>query len=473
MAKQQKQIEVDLNEVVGGGYGSFWRSKNFFRVVKGGRASKKSTTAAMWYIYNIMKYPLSNAVVVRKVYTTHKNSTFAELKKAAERLRVYDKWRFTESPYEAKYLPTGQKILFYGFDDPMKLTSMTVDKGFLCWAWFEEVFELDDESEFDTFIEGIRGKVPEPLFKQVTLTYNPWINSHWTKERFWDQEYPNTFRLTTTHKCNEFLDDADHQRIEELKITNPERYKVVGLGEYGLPGGVYFDEFREDIHVVTPFDISEDCRKYRVFDYGLDMLACYWIAVYPQGKAYVYKELYESGHIISSAAKRIHEVTGEDKIYETIAPPDMRNKQKDTGKSIQEVFEDNGIWLTIASNDRVTGWLNLKEWLTPYESKDLETGEDILDADLKIFNTCKNLISSIESITQDEKDPNDCALQPHNVTHAPDALRYWIAGRPCPTKIKFKKPKQKLTAEFKAYDKRMKQQQRGMRRRFGASRKMF
>jgi phage terminase large subunit len=164
------------------------------------------------------------------------------------------------------------------------------------------------------------------------------------------------------------------------------------------------------------------------------MLACYWVTLDTQGKGYVYKELYEPGHIVSAASKRIHDVNGKDKIYDTIAPPDMRNKQKDTGKSLQELFGDNGIWLTIASNNRVAGWLNLKEWLQPYDSVDIETGEPIKAVDLKIFDNCVNLIRSIECITKDEKDPNDCATEPHEVTHAPDALRYWTAGRPCPAK---------------------------------------
>jgi phage terminase large subunit len=435
--ERRKREEQKLKQIVGGGYDEFWEDKHRYRVVKGGRGSKKSTTTALWFIWNIMKYPLSNAVVVRKTGNTHKDSTFAQLKWAAIKLGVYDKWDFKVSPLEAVYKPTGQKILFRGFDDPLKTTSMTVEIGVLCWAWFEEVFEIDEEKDFDTFDEAIRGEMPQGLWKQLTLTYNPWIDSHWTKTRFWDGECPSdTFRDTTTHQCNEFLDQADHDKIEALQQTNPDRYKVVGLGEYGLPGGTYFEEFRRDIHVIEPHVIPEDYKRYRVFDYGLDMLACYWIAVDYQGRAEVYKELYESGHIISSASKRIIEVNGKDEIYDTLAPPDMRNTQKDTGKSMLEIYGDNGISLSIASNNRITGWMNLKEWLAPYETLDEFTGEPIKTANLKIWSNCHNLIRCISSITKDEKDPNDCATEPHELTHAPDALRYWTAGRPCPTYLK-------------------------------------
>ncbi len=423
-----EKVNVNLPKLIGKGYASFWKTKKFYRVVKGGRASKKSTTAAFWYIYNIMKYTGANVVVVRQVYNTHKNSTFSELKKAAKRLEVYHLWKFTESPLQATYLPTGQKILFYGFDDPMKLTSLTVDNGFLCWAWFEEVFEIVNEEDFNTFVEGIRGLVPEPLFKQVTLTYNPWINTHWSKTRFWDVEPEDTFRDTTTHECNEFLDAADHKRITDLEKTNPERYKVVGLGEYGIPGGAYFDEFRTDIHTCQPFTISAGWKRYITIDYGLDMLAAYWIATDLTGRAYVYKELYQPGLIISEAAKAIAAMIDEE-IYDIVAPPDLWNRRQETGKSAAELFDDYGISLSKANNNRVQGWYNLKEWLKPYTD---EFGDGDQTANLVIFKNCVNLIRTLPQLQCDEKDPNDVATEPHELTHGPDAIRYFIAARPCP-----------------------------------------
>ena len=421
--------EIDLPGIVGRGYASFWKTKKRYRVLKGGRGSKKSVTTALWFIYNIIKYPQANAVVVRKTFNTHKDSTFAQLKWAAKRLGVFDKWRFTLSPLECTYIATGQKILFRGFDDPLKLTSITVDTGALCWAWIEEAYELDSADDFDTFDESIRGEMPDGLWKQVTLTYNPWVNSHWTKERYWDNEYPDTFRLTTTFKCNEWLDDADRKKIEDLEFTNPDRYKVVGLGEYGIPGGTYFDEFRTDIHVVEPFVIPDHWRRYTTKDYGLDMLANYWIAVDTHNKTYVYKELHKSDLIISDAAKEIHRVNGDDDIYEKFGPPDLWNRRQETGKSAAEIFGDNGEWLVKSNNNRIQGWYNLKEWLKPYEDE-----QGIMTASLVIFNNCVNLIRCLPQLQRDEKDPNDVATEPHELTHAPDAIRYFIAGRPAPVR---------------------------------------
>ncbi len=448
--------KIYLPDIVGKGYASFWNAIDRYRVVKGGRASKKSKTMALWVIMKMMEFPLANTLVVRKVANTHKDSTFAELEWATQRLKVDKLWYFIKNPMEATYRPTGQKILFRGFDEPTKLTSITVSKGYLCWVWVEEAYEIENEDDFNILDETIRGELPEGMFRQITLTFNPWVNSHWTKKRFFDKTDPNAFTLTTTYKCNEWLDKAYKDSIEALKETNPERYKVVALGEYGIAGGAFFDEFRRDVHIAKPFPIPEDWRRYRTIDYGYDMLACYWVAMDTKGKMYVYDELYESGLIVSEAAEKIRNKTA-GLIRETFAPPDMLNRQKDTGKSMKDLFGDNGVWLTIASNAREAGWASVREWIKVYEAVDEFTGETILDADLKIFPNCVNLIRCMESIAKDERNPNDCATEPHEVTHANDSIRYLLAGRPAPS-VKSAEPKKfKFIEEFKRYRELQKQ----------------
>ncbi len=175
--------KISLPDVVGKGYGTFWKFKGRYRVVKGSRASKKSKTTALWFIVNLMKYQQANLLVVRKTYRTLKDSCFTELKWAIHRLGVSDWWEIKESPLEMTYTPTGQKIYFRGLDDPLKVTSITVEVGCLCWAWIEEAYEIMKESDFDTLDESIRGEVPDGLFKQWTITFNPWNERHWLKSR--------------------------------------------------------------------------------------------------------------------------------------------------------------------------------------------------------------------------------------------------------------------------------------------------
>ncbi len=182
-----KQIK-SLSNLVGGGCGKFWHFKGRYRVVKGSRASKKSKTTALWYAAWLNKkgYEQANLVVFRKTYRTLKDSCYPDLKWALERIGVSDDWIFRQSPLEFVRKSTGQKILFRGLDDVLKITSITVEQGSLCWAWLEEAYELMQESDFDVLNESIRGYVPPPLFKQWTITFNPWNENHWLKKRFFD-----------------------------------------------------------------------------------------------------------------------------------------------------------------------------------------------------------------------------------------------------------------------------------------------
>ena len=226
--KTAKQLR--LPDVVGKGYGTFWRFKGRYRVCKGSRASKKSKTTALNNITRLMEYPQANLLCVRKTYRTLKDSCFTELKWAIHRLGVDAWWDIKESPLEMTYKPTGQKILFRGLDDPLKVTSITVEVGVLCWLWIEEAYEISSEADFDTLDESIRGEVPPGLFKQITLTFNPWNEHHWIKHRFFDAAPdPDILAMTTNYTCNEWLDAADKKVFETMKRNNPRRYRVAGL----------------------------------------------------------------------------------------------------------------------------------------------------------------------------------------------------------------------------------------------------
>ena len=432
-----KGQELNLSKIIGGGYEEYWHDRHFFRVVKGGRGSKKSSNAFTEAPYRIMKYPGSNIVIVRQTANTHETSTFAEIQKGVKRLHAEKYWKFTLNPCEATYLPTKQKILFRGFDDPLKLTSLNVPNGVICWAYIEEAYEVDDVVAFTTFCEGIRGKQIEDLglWPQVTLIYNPWVLSHWTKQMFWDVDRPDTFRLTTTHWCNEWLTQDDHNRIEALNdpkspTYDPDRYLVVGLGEYGIPGGAFFDEFRRDIHVCKPFPIPDDWRRYVTIDYGRDKLAAYWIAVDWHDKAYVYREIHKPGLYATEAAELIRKSNvdshgREENIYQWFAPSDLDNKNNQTGKSTLDILREAGLPFVKVSNRKVDGCVNMHEWLRPYEDE-----QHIKTAPLMFFSTCTNVINALASIQCDEKDPNVFAGEPHELTHSTTAIMYFTAGRP-------------------------------------------
>ena len=238
---------LPLSSVVGGGYNKFWHYKGRYRVCKGSRASKKSTTTALNIIKRMIEYPDANTLVVRKVFRTLKDSCFTQLKWAIHRLQVEADWEIKESPLEMTYRPTGQKIYFRGLDDPLKVTSITVEHGYLCWCWIEEAYEISNEKDFDMLDESIRGAIPPEtgLFKQITLTFNPWNEHHWIKARFFDRTDPDILALTTNYLCNEWLDDADLRVFETMKKNNPRRYRVAGLGDWGIVDGLIFENWEE------------------------------------------------------------------------------------------------------------------------------------------------------------------------------------------------------------------------------------
>lgn len=236
--------KISLQEIIGKGYYDYWNFKGRYRVCKGSRASKKSKTTALWFIYNIMKYPEANALVIRKTFNTLRTSTYTDLKWAVHRLGVDEYWQCTANPLEMTYKPTGQKIYFRGMDDPLKITSISVDVGVLCWAWIEEAYEITREEDFDFLDESIRGTVKPPLFKQITLTLNPWSEKHFIKRRFFDTVDNNILAITTNYLCNEWLDEADRLLFEDMKKNRPSRYKVAGLGDWGIAEGLIFNNWR-------------------------------------------------------------------------------------------------------------------------------------------------------------------------------------------------------------------------------------
>ncbi len=292
------QINIYLPDLIGCGYKKFWNFRGRYRVVKGSRASKKSKTTALWYIYNLMKYPAANLLVIRKTERTLRHSCFADLIWAMKRLNVEPWFKVTTSPLEIIYKPTGQKIIFRGLDDPLKITSISVEHGSLCWVWIEEAYEILNEIDFDFINESIRGEVPEGLFKQFTVTFNPWNQKHWLKKRFFDVDDANVLALTTNYMCNEWLDDADRLMFEEMKKRNPKRYKTAGLGDWGIVEGLIFENWHEE-----RFDWKKIAREQNVvskfgldFGYTNDPTALFCSLVNIDEKCiYVFDELYEKG----------------------------------------------------------------------------------------------------------------------------------------------------------------------------------
>ena len=291
-----KHVNIHLPDIVGRGYGTFWRFRGRYRICKGSRRSKKSKTMALWSIHGIMKYPGSNLLVVRKTYRTLKDSCFTELKWAIKRLQVEHLWQIKESPLEMTYIPTGQKIYFRGLDDPLKITSIAVEVGVLSWMWIEEAYEITKEEDFDTLAESMLGDCPEGLWKQITLTFNPWSDKTWIKARFFDVEDPDVLAITTDYRCNEWLSPEDLKEFERMKRQNPRRYNVAGLGNWGVVDGLVYEKFTEQ--AFTMKDLPKDAQSAFGLDFGYtndpSALFCGFLSL-EQRRLYVWDEMYKKG----------------------------------------------------------------------------------------------------------------------------------------------------------------------------------
>ena len=278
--------KIHIPDIIGQGYGDFWNFKGRYRICKGSRNSKKSVTACLNTIVRMMAIPKSNTLVVRRVEKTIRQSAFNQLIWAINYLGVENYWSYTVSPMEMTYIPTGQKIFFRGFDNPMGLTSITVSEGYLTYVLIEEAYEITSEEDFDMLDESIRG-YSEDIFKQITMILNPWNEKHWINERFYKgnpivktqydengEEMARTrlsedgqiMAKTTNYKCNEWADEGDIQLFERMKLQNPRRYEVAGLGNWGIVEGLVYDAFREE-----EFDYKKVLGREGIRNlYGLD-----------------------------------------------------------------------------------------------------------------------------------------------------------------------------------------------------------
>ena len=308
---EQEQKVLNLPEIIGSGYGEFFRFKGRYCVVKGSRGSKKSKTTAIWHIYMMMKHAGANTLVVRKTERTLKDSVMSDLRWAIERLGVSEYWKYTTNPLELTYIPTGQKILFRGLDDSLKITSISVPKGVLSFVWIEEAYELTKEEDFDMLDESIRGTLEgyDGLFKRFTITFNPWSDRHWLKKRFFDP--PNTdnkLAMTTTYRCNEWLDDNDRRLFEEMKIRNPRRYRVAAEGEWGIVDGLIYENWVEEDFNVNQIAAKDTVKAVFGLDFGYtnDPTALFCGLVDSATKTiYVFDEMYQKAMTNEMIAEKI------------------------------------------------------------------------------------------------------------------------------------------------------------------------
>jgi phage terminase large subunit len=302
------------------------------------------------------------------------------------------------------------------------------------WIFIDEATQFSFRSF--QFIGGmLRGANGFP--KRMYLSCNPGgIGHNWVKRLFIDKIYyenpenpeeserPEDYLfIPATVEDNTALLKSSPGYLRLLSSMPEDLRRAYRYGDWEALKGSYFSEFKRERHCCEPFPIPKHWKRYRSFDYGLDMFALLWIAVDERGRAYVYRELRKKGLVAGQAARIAADMSKNEEIIMNIAPPDVRQTQKDSGRSLAELFAAEGMPLVFASNERVRGHLLIKEALnTEIEGKPA----------LQVFSNLRGLIEDISSIEADAGNPSDCAREPHECTHSIDALRYFCSMRLIP-----------------------------------------
>ena len=404
----------------------FLESRTLYTAYGGARGGGKSWAVRAKAVCGALRWPGIRILIVRRTYPElQQNHIEPVLRLVPREVGTYS------SSLRTMYFVNGSVIRFGHGQSAVSMETEYQGQEY-DWIFMDEATQFT-EQEFRTLGGCLRGVNSIP--KRFYLTCNPGgVGHQWVKRLFIRRDFktgspvpeenedPNDYTfIPATVEDNAALLAASPSYLQMLSALPDRLRRAHRYGDWDALGGAYFDEFSAPRHVCPAFRIPARWRRYRAFDYGLDMFSCCWVAVSPEGRCFVYREFNRSNMIVQEAARAMLENTlPDERITATFAPPDMWNRQKDTGRSMAEIFMSCGVPVVRASNDRVQGHLMIKELLAP--GPDGEPG-------LTLFPCCRRLAEDLSAIQADADDPNDCAKQPHNLTHSVDALRYFCVSR--------------------------------------------
>lgn len=319
-------------------------SKKRYIVEKGSAGSGKSVDAAQEYILRLIRDNGRNLVAMRKSYITNRDSTFAELTGAIYRMfgdKADQYFKINTNPLQITVRHNGNKIIFRGMNDEKqreKLKSITFPKGKLTDVWLEEATEFT-QADLEIIDDRLRGELPEGLFYQLRLTFNPVNKNHWIKKVFFDFPDPNVLTHHSTYLTNRFIDSAYRDRMERRKKVDPEGYQIYGLGEWGEVGGLI-------LHNWEVKDISQNLQDYDDIaigqDFGFNHANAILLLGWKDSNIYIISELYgfekDSSEWIAEAQKA--EIPKARQMWCDSAEPDRIKMWKDAGFRAKAVSKE-------------------------------------------------------------------------------------------------------------------------------------
>jgi phage terminase large subunit len=397
----------------------FFLSRKRFVAYGGARGGGKSWAVRKKAMLLALKYGGITILILRRTLPELRHNHINELVRETKGIAAY-----RASDKELRFI-NGSRILF-GYclseTDVLQYQGNEYDIIFI-----DEATQFT-EYQFETLTASLRGANDFP--RRMYLTCNPggvgheWVKRLFISKRYKPAENPDNYEfIAATVFDNKALLEKDTEYVNMLNNLSDGLREAWRDGNWDMLAGRYFDEFNRNIHVTPPFAIPEHWRRYRAVDYGLDCLACVWVAISELGEYLVYREYAESDKIISDGAREILELSESENILYTVAPSDLWARSQESGKSKADLFSEKGLYLIKGNNNRETGWLALKDLMKI-------TGGD---SRLKIFSNCAELINCLPSLQRNAKRPTDCMTEPHNITHLPDALRYFCLQHISPT----------------------------------------
>ena len=400
----------------------FFESDARYTAYGGARGGGKSWAMRMKMVLLALNYPAINILLLRRTLGELRENHILPLQKL-----LCDIAEYRESQKEFRFKNGSRIKLGYcdGESDVLQYQGQSY-----------EVIGLEEATHFTYFqfqclteCNRVSGSMKTHFAPRMFFTANPGGVGHdWFKRLFVDRQYrgnekaKNYAFIRSLVFDNGYIMENNPEYVEALMALPEKRRAAMLYGDWDSFEGAFFPEFCKDVHVCRPFPIPAHWQKFRGLDYGLDMTACLWIAVSPEGRLFVYRELYESGLLLSEAAKEIRRLTpSAESIRYTVASPDLWNRRQESGKSGAEVMSAAGLTgLKKAQNERINGWRVVREYL-----KDGDNGK----SGVCIFDCCENLIRCLPLLRFDENVKEDAAGTPHEITHAPEALRYALMSR--------------------------------------------
>ena len=413
----------------------FFETTAKFVAYGGSRGGGKSWALRRKLILMCLRYPKFRALVIRRTYGELSENHITPLRSELGKIASYS------GTYKLFTFPNGSSIKM-GYCDSEGDVLQYQGQEYDCIA-IDEATQLT-EFQFSIFKACLRGANAYP--KRIYLTCNPGGVGHsWVKRLFIDREYKrgedaaDYAFIQASVFDNTALVSKNPEYVSQLESLPDDLREAWLYGKWDTFSGQYFPEFDWDVHTIPPRPPKQGSRIVCAMDYGLDMFACLFVAVEPDGTSYVFREIHRSELIVSEAAYALKQAVlsfpaGVGEPCEYIAPSDLWSRQKDTGKTIAGLFADNGIYLSKLVSGRVEGWLALKELMKP---RDREDGARC--ADLQISRECGNIARNLPLLMHDPLRVDDTSTKPHEITHAPDALRYYAVSRqsaPRPSKRK-------------------------------------